>query len=312
MPDEPRRVGDDAPDRHPAQLAVGVVGAGRAGTAMAAALSQAGHRVVAASAVSAASVDRLAAVLPGVPVLRPEEVIEQADLVLLTVPDDVLPGLVAGLAGTGVPLEGRLLVHASGRHGLAVLDPVVAAGALPLALHPVMTFTGRPDDVDRLAGVSFGVTTPDQLRPVAEVLVMEMGGEPVFIAEEDRGLYHAALAGAANHLVTQVVQAADLLRTAGVAEPSRMLGPLLGAALDNALRLGDAALTGPVARGDADTIAGHLAALAAAAPEALPAYLALARLTADRALASGMLTPPDAQRLLEVLAGMPHTPGTTR
>jgi predicted short-subunit dehydrogenase-like oxidoreductase (DUF2520 family) len=139
-----------------------------------------------------------------------------------------------------------------------------------------------------------------------------MGGEPVFIAEEDRGLYHAALAGAANHLVTLIVQAADLLRTAGVAEPSRMLGPLLGAALDNALRLGDAALTGPVARGDAETIAGHLAALAAAAPEALPAYLALARLTADRALASGMLAPPDAQRLLEVLAGQPDQPGTAR
>ena len=194
-------------------------------------------------------------------------------------------------------------MHASGRHGLAVLEPATRRGALPLALHPVMTFTGRPDDVDRLAGVSFGVTTPEPLRPVAEVLVMEMGGEPVFIAEEDRGLYHAALAGAANHLVTQVVQAADLLAAAGVAQPSRMLGPLLGAALDNALRLGDAALTGPVARGDAETVASHLAALRAAAPEALPAYLALARLTADRALASGMLGAPDAQRLLEVLAG---------
>jgi len=297
---------------HPAELGVGVIGAGRVGTALAVALRRAGHRVLAVSAVSQASVRRVEAMLPGVPVREPQRVIDGADLVLLTVPDDVLPGLVAGLAATGTDLAGRLIAHVSGRHGLAVLEPATRLGALPLALHPVMTFTGRPDDADRLAGVSFGVTTPEQLRPVAEVLVMEMGGEPVFIAEEDRGLYHAALAGAANHLVTQVVQAADLLRTAGVAEPSRMLGPLLGAALDNALRLGDAALTGPVARGDADTIAGHLAALQAAAPEALPAYLALARLTADRALASGMLAPPDAQRLLEVLAGMPQTPGTTR
>jgi predicted short-subunit dehydrogenase-like oxidoreductase (DUF2520 family) len=297
---------------HPAELGVGVVGAGRVGTALAAALRRSGHRIVAVSAVSAASLRRAEERLPGIPVRPPQAVVAGSDLVLLTVPDDALPALVSGLAATGADLAGRLVMHASGRHGLAVLEPATRRGALPLALHPVMTFTGRPDDVDRLAGVSFGVTTPDQLRPVAEVLVMEMGGEPVFIAEEDRGLYHAALAGAANHLVTQVVQAADLLRTAGVAEPSRMLGPLLGAALDNALRLGDAALTGPVARGDADTIAGHLAALQAAAPEALPAYLALARLTADRALASGMLAPPDAQRLLEVLAGMPQTPGTTR
>ena len=288
---------------HPAELGVGVVGAGRVGTALAAALRRSGHRIVAVSAVSAASLDRVEALLPGTPVRPPQEVVAGADLVLLTVPDDALPALVSGLAATGTELAGRLVMHASGRHGLAVLEPATRRGALPLALHPVMTFTGRPDDVDRLAGVSFGVTTPEQLRPVAEVLVMEMGGEPVFIAEEDRGLYHAALAGAANHLVTQVVQAADLLAVAGVAQPSRMLGPLLGAALDNALRLGDAALTGPVARGDAETVASHLAALRAAAPEALPAYLALARLTADRALASGMLGAPDAQRLLEVLAG---------
>jgi predicted short-subunit dehydrogenase-like oxidoreductase (DUF2520 family) len=293
---------DGTPPEHPAQLRVGIVSAGRVGTALGTALSRAGHRVVAASAVSAASRERLERVLPGTPVREPAEVFEAADLVLLTVPDDVLGGLVAGLAATAAPLQGRLIAHASGRHGLAVLEPAVRHGALPLALHPVMTFTGRPDDVDRLAGISFGVTAPDALRPVAEVLVMEMGGEPVFIAEEYRGLYHAALASAANHLVTQVVEACDLLSIAGVANPARMLGPLLSAALDNSLRLGDAALTGPVARGDADTVASHLAALQAAAPEALPAYLALARLTATRALASGLLAAPEAQRLLDVLA----------
>jgi predicted short-subunit dehydrogenase-like oxidoreductase (DUF2520 family) len=300
-PGAARRAGGAAHE-HPARLDVGVIGAGRVGAALAVALRRAGHRVVAASAVSQASLRRIDRFLPGTPVLQPADVVAAADLALLTVPDDALGDLVAGLAVTGAPLAGRLLAHASGRHGVAVLDPATRLGALPLALHPVMTFTGRPDDVDRLAGISFGVTAPEALRPAAEVLVMEMGGEPVFIAEADRGLYHAALAGAANHLVTQVVQAADLLARAGVAQPSRMLGPLLSAALDNALRLGDTALTGPVARGDADTVASHLDALRAAAPEALPAYLALARLTATRALAAGTLTPGNAQRLLDVLA----------
>jgi predicted short-subunit dehydrogenase-like oxidoreductase (DUF2520 family) len=290
---------------HPARLNVGVVGAGRVGTALAVALSRAGHRLVGASAISAASRQRIESHLSGAPVLQPEDIVAAADLVLLTVPDDALSGLVRGLVATDAPLTGRMLAHASGLHGLAVLEPAVERGALPLALHPVMTFTGRPDDADRLAGITFGVTAPTALRPAAEVLVMEMGGEPVFIAEEDRGLYHAALAGAANHLVTQVVQAADLLTMAGVGQPSRMLGPLLSTALDNALRLGDAALTGPVARGDAETVAGHLDALRTTAPEALPAYLALARLTATRALASGMLTASDAQRLLDVLAEAP-------
>ena len=293
------------PSSHPAMLRVGVVGAGRVGSALAAALGRAGHEIVAVSAVSDTSVRRVRRNLPGVAIRPPPEVVAAADLVLLTVPDDVLPGLVTGLAATGAALEGRLVAHASGRHGLAVLEPAVRAGALPLALHPVMTFTGRPDDIDRLAGISFGVTAPDSLRLAAEALVVEMGGEPVFIAEERRGLYHAALASAANHLVTLVVQAAGLLREAGVDEPARMLGPLLEAALDNALELGDAALTGPVARGDADTVASHVRALRAAAPEALPAYLALARLTADRALAAGTLSAPDAQRLLGVLGGAP-------
>ena len=290
-------------ERHPAQLQVGVVGAGRVGTVLAVALRRAGHRVVAASAVSEESVRRIEANLPGTLIREPAEVVAQADLVLLTVPDDALAGLVTGLVSTGADLSGRLLAHASGRHGLAVLEPATRQGAMPLALHPVMTFTGRPDDIDRLTGVSFGITAPEPLRPVAEALVVEMGGEPVFIAEDLRDLYHAALSIAANHLVTLVTQSGDLLRQAGVAEPGRMLGPLLSAALDNALRLGDAGLTGPVARGDAETVAGHIRALRAAAPEVLPSYLAMARLTADRALAAGTLTAPDAQRLLGVLAG---------
>jgi predicted short-subunit dehydrogenase-like oxidoreductase (DUF2520 family) len=300
--DQKAGAGPAAEPPHPAQLAVGIVGAGRAGTAMAVALARAGHRVVAASAVSQASLNRISTLLPDTVVARPEEVVAKADLTLLTVPDDALPGLVRGLAATGVPMAGRLIAHASGRHGLDVLEPAVQAGALPLALHPVMTFTGRGDDADKMSGISFGVTAPESLRPVAEALVVEMGGEPVFIAEDKRDLYHAGLASAANHLITLVAASSDLLRAAGVADPSRMLGPLLFAALENVLALGDLALTGPVARGDADTVAAHVEAIAVAAPDALGAYLALARLTADRALAAGTLTPSDAQRLLGALS----------
>jgi predicted short-subunit dehydrogenase-like oxidoreductase (DUF2520 family) len=296
------------PGQHPAGLAVGVIGAGRAGTALGVALARAGHAVVAASAVSDASVQRARANFPGVVIAEPAQVLRLADLALLTVPDDVLPGLVAGLAATEAPLAGRMIAHASGRYGIAVLEPAARLGGLPLALHPVMTFTGRADDVDRLRGTCFGVTAPDVLRTAAEALVIEMGGEPVFIAEEHRDLYHAALASAANHLITLVAEAADLLRAAGVADPARMLGPLLSAALDNALRFGDAGLTGPVARGDADTVAAHVRAIEAtpsASRAAVAAYVAMARLTADRALAAGLLKPADAERLLDVLGGRP-------
>jgi predicted short-subunit dehydrogenase-like oxidoreductase (DUF2520 family) len=165
-----------------------------------------------------------------------------------------------------------------------------------------MTFTGRAEDLTRLSGACFGVTAPDKLRPIADALVLEMGGDPQWVAEESRVLYHAALVGGANFLATLVNTSVDLLRRSGVAEPERMLAPLLGAALDNALRSGDAAMTGPVARGDAGTVAAHLQELRAQAPDLVPAYVAMARLTADRALAAGLLRPDAAEALLDVLA----------
>ncbi|WP_055546472.1 Rossmann-like and DUF2520 domain-containing protein [Streptomyces sp. NBRC 110028] len=297
------------PRDRPARLTVGVVGAGHVGPALAASLRLAGHRPVAASGVSDASVSRAAALLPEVPIVPPAEVLARADLVLLTVPDDALPELVAGLAETGAVRPGQLLAHTSGRYGTGVLEPALRAGALPLALHPVMTFTGTPVDVQRLAGCSFGVTAPEELRLAAEALVIEMGGEPEWVAEESRPLYHAALAIGANHLVTLVAQAMELLRASGVEAPDRMLGPLLGAALDNSLRSGDAALTGPVARGDAGTVAVHVQELRRHAPQTVAGYLAMARATADRALAHGTLKPELAENLLGVLSDVSDARG---
>ena len=275
-------------------LVVGVVGAGRVGAVLGAALADAGHRVVAAAAVSTASHERAARLLPAAEILPADEVARAAkDLLLVAVPDDVLGGVVAGLRSTGALDAGQLVAHTSGAHGLGVLGDVNG-----MALHPAMTFTGEDADLDRLPGIAWGVTTRD--KAFATRIVADLGGVPEWIAEDARPLYHAALAHGANHLVTLVNEAADLLRAAGVQHPRAVLDPLLHAALDNALRLGDAALTGPVSRGDAGTVRRHLDRIA---PESVPAYLALARRTADRAIAAGRLRPQDAVLLLDVLAG---------
>jgi predicted short-subunit dehydrogenase-like oxidoreductase (DUF2520 family) len=304
---------DDRPQddvaRRPGRLGVGVVGAGRVGAVLGSALRAAGHAVVGVSAVSRASLERAEAMLPGVPVLEVPDVVERAELVLLTVPDDALPGLVQGLSATGAWQTGQLVVHTSGRYGWRVLDPAVQRGAIPLALHPAMTFTGTSLDLVRLADCCFGISAPGPVLPIAQALVVEMGAEPVVVAEEARPLYHAALAHGANHLVTLVAQAVDVLRSAGVDHPDRVLAPLLSAALDNALRSGDAALTGPVARGDAGTVAAHLAAVGAVDPAVADTYRALARATADRALAAGRLGADVAEALLAVLAEPPGEPG---
>ncbi|MFV2099524.1 Rossmann-like and DUF2520 domain-containing protein [Micromonospora sp. LOL_024] len=301
-----RRSAPMAPTRAatPAVLTVGVIGAGRVGAALGAALTAAGHRVVAATGHSGASQARLALLLPTVP-RRPAASVARAaiDLLLIAVPDDALAGVVANLAAGGALRPGQVVAHTSGAHGMAVLAPAAAVGVRPLALHPAMTFAGTPDDLDRLPGISYGVTAPAELRPLAARLVTDLGGVPEWISEDARPLYHAALAHGANHLVTLVNEAADRLRDAGVGQPEKVLAPLLHAALENALRLGDDALTGPVSRGDAGTVQRHLSRLAATSPESVAAYLALARRTADRAVAAGRLRAVDAQSLFGVLGG---------
>jgi predicted short-subunit dehydrogenase-like oxidoreductase (DUF2520 family) len=268
-------------------------------------LARAGHTVVGASGVSRESVRRAAELLPDVPLLPPDEVARRADLVLLAIPDDVLAGTVRGLAAVQALRTGQIVVHTSGAHGVDVLAPAADVGALPLALHPAMTFAGRPEDLQRITACSFAVTADpadEAAWSVGEALVVEIGADPVRVPQAARPLYHAALTHGANHLVTLVAECADLLRAAGVNPAERLLGPLLSAALDNALRHGDRALTGPVARGDVGTLRTHLQVLARTEPAALPAYRALAERTAQRALAAGLLSQQAAADIAAALA----------
>ena len=304
----------------PGRLGVGVVGAGRVGAPLASALRAAGHAVVAAATGSQATLDRIEALLPAVPVLDVPEVVRRAELVLLTVPDDELAPLTAGLATTGSWQAGQIVVHTAGRYGWRVLEPARAAGAIPIAIHPAMTFTGTSIDVQRLVDCVFAVTAPTPVLPIGQALVVEVGGEPVVVDEEARPLYHAALAHGANHLVVLVAQAAQALAATGIERPGRVLEHLLGAALDGALRSerldvpreGEdrgpgaiAALTGPVVRGDIGTVREHLDVLdrleTASAADVAPSYRVLARSAASRALAAGRIGPDVAAALLDVL-----------
>lgn len=244
---------------------------------------------------------RMAALLPGVPGGKPTDVARNCDLLLLTVPDDMLENVVTTLVGAGAIREGQFVCHTSGRHGLAVLEAASSIGARPLAMHPAMTFTGTEVDLDRLHGCVFGVTTERSGRAFAESLVKDLGGIPMWVAEDKRTLYHAGLAHGANHLVTLVSQAMELLAASGAEDPAATLRPLLSAALDNALNSGDAALTGPIVRGDVNTVRAHLAEIAATAPATIPSYVELAKATADRALLDGRLMPIRAVKIVRLL-----------
>ncbi|WP_265443328.1 Rossmann-like and DUF2520 domain-containing protein [Flexivirga meconopsidis] len=264
-------------------LRVGVVGAGRVGAVLGAALRAAGHEVVAVSAVSDASRERAETLLPGVPVRDVPEVVAAADVILLAVPDDAIGPLVTGLDARGAWEGGRLVIHTSGFHGLEPLQPVVDAGGDAVVLHPVMTFTGTERDLPRIVGTPIAVTASMGSDLVADALALDLGGDPFRLADSDRPLYHAALSHGANHLTTLVSQAQQLLRQVGVEDPSRLLRPLLEAALDNTLERGDKALTGPIVRGDVGTVAAHLDAIEGQPRDVRLAYRAMATATTLRA-----------------------------
>ncbi|MFC7961177.1 Rossmann-like and DUF2520 domain-containing protein [Rhodococcoides kroppenstedtii] len=285
-------------DPAPARLSVGIVSAGRVGTALGEALDRVGHVVFGCSAVSDASLARARTRLPDAAVLPAAEVAARSELLVLAVPDAELPALVQGLARTGAVSPGTLVLHTSGANGVGVLAPLAGNGVVTMAVHPAMTFSGKPEDTERLSSACFGITAADEIGfAIAQSLVLEIGGELVGVREDARTLYHAALAHGSNHLVTVVNDALDALRTAladteltgqqpvesrpgGVAE--RVLAPLLSAALDNVLRSGPAALTGPVARGDADMVDAHLQALTALDDDLAAGYRALSLRSAQR------------------------------
>jgi predicted short-subunit dehydrogenase-like oxidoreductase (DUF2520 family) len=283
----------------PARLTIGIISAGRVGSALGVALERAEHVVVACSAVSHASRERARLRLPDTAVMPVDEVATRAELLLLAVPDAELTGLVSGLAATQVVRPGTIVLHTSGANGIGVLAPLAEQGCIPLAIHPAMTFTGSDEDIDRLPDTCFGVTAADEVGyAVAQSLVLEIGGEPFRVREDARTLYHAALAHASNHIVTVLLDAVEALRSAlsgqellgqeivgetpgGIA--GRIIGPLAQASLENALLRGQSALTGPVARGDAAAVARHLQALVEVDPQLAQAYRSNSLRTAERA-----------------------------
>lgn len=224
------------PTQRSGRLGIGIVGAGRVGPILGAALAGAGHALVGVAAISAESRERADAILPGVPILAIPELIERSELVILAVPQSELASLVEGLAATGSWQPGQLVLHTAPGLGIEVLAPALAAGAIPLAVHPAMQFTGSSVDIARLVGTWFAVTAPAPVLPIGQALVVEMGGEPVVVAEKDRAAYAEAIETATTFSSSIIDQATGILSSIGVDSPGLVLGPLVRSAVENALQ----------------------------------------------------------------------------
>jgi predicted short-subunit dehydrogenase-like oxidoreductase (DUF2520 family) len=218
------------------RLGIGIVGAGMVGPVLGAALAGAGHAIVGISAISESSRERADAMLPGAPILEIPVLVERSELVILAVPASELASLVAGLAATGAWQPGQLVMHTAAEYGTGVLAPATASGAIPLAIHPAISFTGTSMDLSQLSGAYFAVTAPGPVQPIGQALVVEMGGEPVIVAEADRAAYAEAIATATSFSAAIVDQATAMLSLIGIEAPGLMLAPLVKSSVDNALR----------------------------------------------------------------------------
>jgi len=215
------------------RLGVGIIGAGRVGPVIGAALAGAGHALV--GITSGSDDDRVDAILPGVPVLDATEVVRRSELVILAVPHDELEGLVAGLADLGAWQIGQLVLHTDPAYGIGVLAPAAAAGAIPLAVHPAISFTGTSIDLRQLVAAYAAVTAPPAVLPIAQALAVEMGCEPVVVAEADRAAYAEAIATATEFSRSIVRQSTGLLAGIGVENPGAYLSALVRSTVDQAL-----------------------------------------------------------------------------
>ncbi|MDR2998219.1 MAG: DUF2520 domain-containing protein [Microbacterium sp.] len=216
------------------RLGVGIIGAGRVGPVIGAALAGAGHAIT--GITSGSDDDRAAAVLPGVEVLEASEVVRRSELVVLAVPHDQLPGLVAGIAETGGWQLGQLVLHTDPEYGIEVLRPAAERGAIPLAVHPAISFTGTTVDLRQLQASYAAVTAPAAVLPIAQALAVELGCEPVVVAEEDRAAYAEAIATASEFSRSIIGQATGLLRGIGVENPGGYLSALVQSTVERALR----------------------------------------------------------------------------
>jgi predicted short-subunit dehydrogenase-like oxidoreductase (DUF2520 family) len=262
---------------HPSTLAmppgrpftVAVLGAGRVGTSFARALERAGHSIV-------AELHRDDDPSP----------IGDANVVVISVPDDAL-GEAAGVVER-VARHGTVVLHTC---GLAGLEPLRSCGPLVAAIHPASPIARHDQPLD---GICFGVTCDEELRAWSEMFVADLGGTSRFISDDERALYHAALVMASNFAVSLAGDSAEILGGHDI------LMPLLRQTIENIGTLGpDAALTGPVVRGDAGTVRAHLSALP---PHLRAVYVANARRALARAVASGRLDAARARGIEQALS----------
>ena len=282
-------------------LKLGFIGAGTVGTALAVLLSSKGYAVVTVSSRSRDSAERLAREVSGCQVAEGNQgVVDAADLVFITTPDDVIGHVAAQLQWH----QGQSVVHCSGAASTEILEPARRSGALVGSIHPLQTFAGVKQAIANIPGSTFAVEAEEPLLSTLKDIATDLNGSWIELRAGDKVAYHAAAVIACNYLVTLVKLATDLWQTFSVPpdRATKALSPLIQGTLNNINTIGiPQCLTGPIARGDSGTIKKHLDTLSKVAPTLVATYKELGLQTIPISLAKGKIDEKQAEELEAIL-----------
>jgi predicted short-subunit dehydrogenase-like oxidoreductase (DUF2520 family) len=294
----------------PERPRIAFVGAGRVAGALARGLARAGYAVTAIASRNPASAAALAAAVPGCGAARtPQEAADAADLVFLTVSDDAIAGVAAGTrwrAGAGV-------VHASGATEVGVLAPAAAAGALVGGFHPLQNFADPEVALAGLRGCAAAIEAQPPLAGRLHEIASALGMRPILLPAGARALYHGGGSFAAPFVTALLHEAVRIWQGFGMSEADALaaLVPLARGTLDAVARDGTVrALAGPIARGDAGTVARHVAAFDALDARTAAFYREMAARVIPIALEKGLLAPDRAAEIARLVATSRAPPGT--
>jgi len=216
-------------------MKIGVIGDEPAGVVLAKAWAAAGHELIGVFVESPEGIERVENLIPDVPIAPMAAVAEDADLVILAVPYKDIELTCEGLSDLGVFGPRKIIVQLSPHHGYEVLSAAARLGAIPVALHPVMHFTGTSMDLTVLKNTTVAVSAPEQLLPIAQALAIELGAEPAVILAEQRAAYSEAFEVASGFSSLVVKQAVGILLDAGVQDAARLIAPVVRSAVETAL-----------------------------------------------------------------------------
>jgi predicted short-subunit dehydrogenase-like oxidoreductase (DUF2520 family) len=283
-----------------------IIGAGMVGTAIGYLLKKSGYEIVAIADKSAAALRRAQSYIGGKAYRKPQEVLREADCILITTPDDIILSVCKDIALSPL-IKGKYIFHMSGAGGLDLLEPAKKAGAAVASIHPLQSFSSIDNAIQNIPSSYFGITADAKAKTRAETIVLALGGKPIYISSKQKSLYHAAACVASNYLVSLLNVVESIYQSIGISEKDAKKAylPLIYGSLKNIEFSGSIqALTGPIVRGDSGTIQKHVDAINANLPQYASLYSSLGLVTVNLARKKGTLNLRQAKKISDILKGV--------